>query len=131
MRRGLLLLFPALAIGVVAGLLTVAFHQGDASFVFAQEHPRDVSARQFELVIQKTREPLPTGPGKPATGAQCTPGTEGPKRNPWSCTVRYGSGRKYTYSLEVQTTGRFKGVDPTGTRIVTGCCITGGSAPSG
>jgi hypothetical protein len=131
MRRGALLLLPTLVIGVIAGLLTIAAHQGDAAFVFNQQHPRDVQPRQFELVISKTNEPLPTGQGKPATGAKCTPGNDGPKRNPWSCTVRYGSGRKITYSLEVQPTGKFKGIDPTGTRLITGCCITGGSAPSG
>jgi hypothetical protein len=130
-RRGVFLLFPALAIGVIAGLLTIAAHQGDAAFVYDQQHPRTVQPRQFELVIAKTREPLPTGPGKPATGAKCIPGDQGPKRNPWSCKVRYGSGRSITYSLEVRLDGKFKGVDSTGSRIVTGCCITGGTAASG
>jgi hypothetical protein len=116
---------------VIGGLLTIAAHQGDAAFVFNQQNPRSVQPRQFELVIAKTREPLPTGQGLPATSAKCTPGNTGPKRNPWSCTVRYGSGRKITYSLEVRPDGNFKGVDKTGTRIVDGCCITGGSAPSG
>lgn len=130
-RRGVFLLLPALVIGVIAGLLTIGAHQGDPAWVFAQQNPRNVSPRQFELVIAKTREPLPTGPGKPATGATCTPGNLGPKRNPWSCTVRYGSGRKVTYSLEVRPDGKFKGVDHTGTRIVTGCCITGGTGSAG
>jgi hypothetical protein len=130
-RRGVFLLLPALVIGVIAGLLTIAAHQGDAAFLFAQQHPRSVQPRQFELVIAKTSEPLPSGQGKPATGAKCTPGNVGPKRNPWSCTVRYGSGRSITYSLEVRPDGNFKGVDPTGTRIVTGCCITGGTTPTG
>jgi hypothetical protein len=125
------LLLPTLVIGVIAGLLTIAAHQGDAAWVFAQQNPRSVSPRQFELVIAKTNEPLPTGQGKRATGAKCTPGNKGPKRNPWSCTVRYGSGRSITYSLEVRPSGQFKGVDRTGTRIVSGCCITGGTAPTG
>jgi hypothetical protein len=130
-RRGVFILLPTLVIGVIAGLLTIAAHQGDAAWVFAQQNPRNVSPRQLELLIGKTHEPVPAGQGKPVTGARCTPGTNGPKRNPWSCTVRYGSGRKITYSLEVQPSGRFKGVDPTGTRIVTGCCIAGGNTPAG
>src|SRR3954465_12453610 len=129
--RGVFVLMAPLVIGVVAGLLTIGAHQGDAAFIYDQQHTRTVQPRQFELVIAKTKEPLPTGPGKPATGARCTPGNNGPKRNPWSCTVRYGSGRSITYSLEVQPTGKFKGVDRTGTRIVTGCCITGGATPVG
>jgi hypothetical protein len=130
-RRGVFLLLPALVIGVIAGLLTIAAHQGDAAFIFDQQHPRTVNPRQFELVIAKTNEPLPTGQGKPARTARCIPGNNGPKRNPWSCTVRYGSGRSITYSLEVRPDGNFKGVDRTGTRIVTGCCITGGTTATG
>lgn len=130
-RRGVFLLFPALAIGVIGGLLTIAAHQGDAAFLFNQENPRTAQPRQFELVISKTKEPLPTGPGLPATGAHCVPGTQGPKRNPWVCTVRYGSGRKITYYLRVASDGTFKGAAKDGTRVVTGCCITGGRAPSG
>jgi hypothetical protein len=130
-KRGLYLLLPALVVAVIAGLLTIGAHQGDAAFVFAQQHPRTVQPRQFEVVISKSREPLPTGPGLPATGANCIPGTRGPKRNPWRCTVRYGSGHKISYALEVRPDGNFKGIDPTGTRTVTGCCISGGDAPTG
>ena len=130
-RRGVILLFPALVIGVVGGLLTIAAHQGDAAFLFNQENPRTAQPRQFETVIAKTKEPLPTGPGLPATGAHCVPGTQGAKRNPWRCTVRYGSGRKITYQLRVASDGTFKGADKEGSRVVTGCCITGGRTPSG
>ncbi|MEA2495159.1 MAG: hypothetical protein QOJ29_3070 [Thermoleophilaceae bacterium] len=120
-----------LLVGVVAGISAIGAREGDAAFVFYQEHARTVQPRQFELILQKTQEPLPSGPGEPATGAKCTPGTTGPKRNPWSCVVRYGSGNKIKYSLEIRPSGNFKGVDPTGSRIVTGCCLTGGTAPSG
>jgi hypothetical protein len=130
-RRGLILLLPALAVGVIGGLLTIGAHQGDAAFIFDQDNPRTAQPRQFELVIAKTREPLPSGPGSPATSAHCTPGTQGAKRNPWVCAVRYGSGRKITYRLRVASDGTFKGADKDGTRVVTGCCITGGARPSG
>lgn len=131
MRKGLFLLLPALVIAAIGGLLTIAAHQGDAAFQFNQENPRTAEPRQFELVIAKTREPLPTGPGALATKAHCTPGTNGPKRNPWECTVRYGSGRSITYKLRVDPDGKFRGADKTGVRVVTGCCITGGKAASG
>jgi hypothetical protein len=130
-RRGLWILLPTLAIGVVAGLLTIAAHQGDAAFVFNQEHPSTVRPQQFETVIAKTREPLPSGPGQPAIGARCTHGKNGPKLNPWRCTVRYGSGRSITYKLQVDPTGRFTGADKEGVRVVNGCCVTGGTVPSG
>jgi hypothetical protein len=130
-RRGVFFLLPTLAIGVVAGLLTIAAHQGDAAFVFNQQNPRTVRPQQFEAVISKTREPLPSGPGKPATGARCIPGKSGPKLNPWRCTVRYGSGRSVTYKLQVDLSGSFSGADKTGNRVVNGCCVTGGTAPKG
>jgi hypothetical protein len=124
------LLLPVLVVGVIGGLLTISAHQGDAAFLFNQQNPRTAQPRQFELVIQKTREPLPTGPGLPATSAHCVPGTQGAKRNPWRCSVLYGSGRKITYRLRVAADGSFRGADKEGSRVVTGCCITGGRVPS-
>jgi hypothetical protein len=130
-RRGLYLLLPTLAIGVVAGLLSIGAHQGDAAFVFNQEHPRAVRPQQFETVIAKTREPLPGGPGQPARSARCVPGKNGPKLNPWRCAVRYGSGHTIVYNLRVDLDGSFTGADKAGVRVVNGCCVTGGTAPSG
>jgi hypothetical protein len=125
-RRGILLLLPALVVALIAGLLTIGAHQGDAAFVFDQQHPKTVQPRQFEVVIAKSHEPLPTGPGPAGRSARCIPGTRGAKRNPWRCTVLYGSGRSVSYTLEVRPDGNFKGIDRTGTRTVTGCCISGG-----
>jgi hypothetical protein len=127
----MLMLVPILVVGVVAGLSAIAAHQGDAAFVFYQEHPRTVQPRQLELVVQKSHEPLPEGPGLRGTAARCRPGTRGPKRNPWRCTVRYGSGRSVSYSIQVEANGSFRGADREGTRVITGCCVAGGSAPSG
>src|SRR3954469_16533445 len=101
-KRGILILLGALVLGVVAGLLTIGAHQGDAAFVFDQQHPRTGQPRQLEVVIAQSREPLPTGPGLSGRNSRCVPGTKGPKRNPWRCTVLYGSGRSVSYNLEVQ-----------------------------
>ena len=131
MRRGIYLLLPVLAVGVVGGLIAIGDHQSDAAFLFNQDNPRTAQPRQFEVALTNSREPLPSGAGLPASGAHCVPGTQGPKRNPWKCTVRYGSGHKITYLLTVAPDGSFKGSAPDGTRVITGCCVTGGRVASG
>jgi hypothetical protein len=131
MRRGLLVLLPVLVIGTVAGISAISARQADSAFIFYQEHPRVVQPRQFEVVLEKTREPVANGPGSVATAAHCVPGTKGPKRNPWRCTVRYESGHKIAYRLQVEPSGRFEGADSTGARTVNGCCIAGGAGASG
>jgi hypothetical protein len=111
--------------------LAIAAHQGDAAFVFNQQNPRTVKPTQFAALLLKTREPLPTGPGRPAKSATCHPGRIGAKLNPWRCTVVYGSGHQITYTLRVQLSGSFTGSDKSGDRVVNGCCVRGGTVASG
>lgn len=124
-------LIPALIVGLVAGVVAIAAREGDAAFEFSQQHPRIVQPRQLELVIEKTSEPIASGHGRPARRARCTPGTKGPKRNPWRCKVLYESGHTIAYRVEVAPSGKFTGADSTGTRTLNGCCITGGAVPTG
>jgi hypothetical protein len=124
-------LVPVLLVAVVAGIVAIAARQGDAAFELRQEHPRTVQPRQLELLIEKTREPVASGRGKPVRRAQCKPGTSGPKRNPWRCTVLYESGNTIVYRVVVAPSGQFNGADRTGSYTVNGCCITGGVTPSG
>lgn len=129
--RWSLLLIPALIVGVIAGFVAIAAREGDAAFVFSQQHPRLVHPRQMEVLIEKTSEPVGSGHGPPARRARCTPGTNGPKRNPWRCSVLYESGHTIRYTLRVDPNGRFAGADSTGVRNLSGCCITGGGTPAG
>jgi hypothetical protein len=58
-------------------------------------------------------------------------GKQGERRNPWICRVRYGSGRRVSYRLEIGPSGAWRGINPTGERLVRGCCIAVPSAVAG
>jgi hypothetical protein len=130
-RRGLFVILPTVAVGVVAAIVTIAAHQGDPAFVFEQQRPTRIEPGQLEVIVKMTREPRPSGPGSVAVAAGCIPGHRGPKLNPWRCTVRYGSGHVISYRIVVQLSGRFHGADRTGTRVIDGCCLRGGAVPAG
>ncbi len=125
MLRGLLVIGPVLAVGLVAALVTIFAHEGDATFVFAQQNPQGIAPLQLESIVELTREPLRSGPGSRAISARCVHGASGPKLNPWHCTVRYASGDAITYRIIVRLSGRFQGTDRTGSRLISGCCLRG------
>src|SRR5437868_3827123 len=111
MRGGPWMLIPVVVVGVAAAVAALAAHEGDPSFVFAQQHPSRIEPTQLEAIIEMTREPLASGPGRRAVSARCIPGRSGPKLNPWQCAVSYGSGDSIAYRVVVQPSGRFHGVD--------------------
>lgn len=125
MLRGLLVIGPVLAVGLVAALVTSFAHEGDATFAFAQQNLQGIAPLQLESLVELTREPLSSGPGSRAISARCVHGGSGPKLNPWQCTVRYASGDAITYRIIVRLSGRFQGADRTGSRLISGCCLRG------
>lgn len=129
MRRGVLVAGPSLMVGVVAALVTIAGHAADRAFIFEQRHPARIEPGQLVSILARTREPLPGGSGRATTSVRCIPGHRGAKLNPWRCSIRYGSGHTIDYRIIVQPSGRFHGVDRTGARVITGCCLRGGSVP--
>lgn len=122
-RRALLLLGPVLLVAVVAGIATVS-SRGDAAFVFEQQHPRIVSARELEILVAKAPEPTPHGPGRPATSVRCVAGSATGQRNPWRCTVDYPSGQVRSFVVKVRPDGSYTGATPTGRFEVRGCCVS-------
>jgi hypothetical protein len=129
--RGLLVVVPTVAVGVVAALVAIGAHQTDTAFTFEQQHPTRIAPSQLEALVMRTREPLPAGAGGAANAVHCFPGHHGPKLNPWMCKVRYASGHNISYRIVVGPSGRFQGADRTNTRVIEGCCLRGGAVPSG
>jgi len=109
-------------------VVAVASRGGDAAFEFNQRHPKTISALELEKLVGKAPEPTPTGPGSAARRVRCVPGSRAGQRNPWTCTVRYGSGHRIRYRIEVRLNGSYRGVDPTGQFLIRGCCVAGGTA---
>jgi hypothetical protein len=129
-RRVLLLMVPTVVVGLAAAFVTIAVRQGDPAFVYEQQHPAAIAPGQLEEILVRTHEPVPSGPGSAATSASCFPGQSGPKRNPWHCMLRYRSGQSLSYRILVQSSGRFEGVDRSGTGVIHGCCLKGDVVPS-
>jgi hypothetical protein len=128
-RFGLLTVGPTVAVGLVAALVTISARDADPAFVYAQQHPARLEPAQLESILVRTREPVPSGTGSRARSVQCLPGHSGPKLNPWRCTIRYRSGHAIDYRIVVEPSGRFRGFDRTGARLVQGCCLRGGGLP--
>lgn len=119
--RPLLLFGPTIAVGVVAAVVTLGARDADPVFVSAQRHPGSVEPAVLSNALLLTREPLPGGDGGPARQARCRPGSaEGPLRNPWSCSIRYASGRTIRYRIRVRLTGVFHGTNSRGDAVIDG-----------
>jgi hypothetical protein len=117
-------MLPVLVVGVVGGIVAVGAHESDDAFVFAQQHSRTIEPLQLERLVQRAREPVPGNNGTAAVSAHCAPGRTDERRNPWSCDVKYKSGRRVVYRVLVATNGSFRGIDRTAERLVRGCCVT-------
>src|SRR4051795_6532192 len=105
MRRVLLIVLPVALVGVVGAFVAIAARESDANFVFRQQHAATVEPRQVERAVTRAREPVPGNGGTRAVAGTCTAGKQGERRNPWICRVRYGSGRRVTYRLEIGSDG--------------------------
>ena len=123
MRRALLLILPVAVVGVVGALVAIAARESDANFVYRQQNATVIEPGQVEKAVMRAREPVPGNNGTRAVSGKCTPGKQGERRNPWLCRIRYGSGRVVAYRVEIGPTGSFRGVNPTGERLVNGCCV--------
>jgi hypothetical protein len=79
-----------------------------------------LSAAHVEAVVAQAPEPV--APAKRTSPAlvRCRPGGAGVLRNPWSCTIRYRSGTRAHYRVQVQPNGYYSG---TGTGVIDGCCV--------
>jgi hypothetical protein len=122
-RRALLVILPVAIVGVIGAIVAIGARESDANFVFRQQHSATIEPRQVERAVMRAREPVPGNNGTEAVDGSCTPGKQGERRNPWTCVIRYGSGRRVSYRVEIAPSGAFRGVNPTGERLVNGCCI--------
>ena len=112
-----------LVVAGLAGTGVALSHRGvDPAFALRQRHPLPVTADQVERAVASAHEPVPEEKTR-ATGARCTPGGGGDIRNPWTCTVRYESGSRFTYTVQIEADGSYRGQNRIGNRIVYGCCV--------
>lgn len=110
-----------MVVGLVGTAVTLTHRESDAAFAFRQEHPGRVFPAKVAEAVGKAREPVPPGTAStPSVNARCRALGPGQIGNPWACTVRYRSGDRIVYRLEIQGDGTFSGVNKAGDRRVTG-----------
>lgn|ERR1700684_2441046 len=86
----------------------------------AQPAATILSAARVEAVVREAPEPVVVAKRTLPTQVRCRPGGAGVLRDPWSCTIRYRSGTRAHYRVEVEPNGDYRG---TGTGIIDGCCV--------
>jgi hypothetical protein len=116
----------AILVGIAATAV-VLLNQGGGN-LFRIEQARSLtqktttvlSAARVEAVVALAPEPVQAARRTPAAQVRCRPDGSGPLRNPWSCTIRYRSGTRAYYKVQVQPNGYYSG---TGTGVIDGCCV--------
>lgn len=79
-----------------------------------------LSAARVEAEIAKEPEPVAAAHRTQVVQARCEPKGGGTLRNPWACTVRFRSGTRAHYLVQVEPDGSYSGV---GSGLINGCCI--------
>jgi hypothetical protein len=79
-----------------------------------------LAAVRVEAVVGQAPEPVAPAARTPPARVSCRPGAGGVLRNPWSCTIRYRSGTRAHYRVEVSPNGYYRGI---GTGVIDGCCV--------
>jgi hypothetical protein len=109
---------------VVAGLAGTAVALGgrgaNEQFLEQQRNPPGLKPAVVERVVRTAPDPA-TGKGT-GVAARCRSHGSGPLRNPWSCVVRYPSGKRVRIAVRVGQDGYYSG-RYAGGGGVTGCCI--------
>jgi hypothetical protein len=118
--RELAILGLALAAGLAGTATAIGGRDGDSAFVYRQENPSALPTTEVERIILTAPDPL-TGRGR-GTASTCRPGASGALRNPWSCRVRYPSGRRVRLSVRIRDDGSYVARYAGGGRAV-GCCV--------
>ncbi len=116
----------AILVGIAATAVVV-FNQGgenlfriEQSRSLVQKTATVLSAARVEAVVATAPEPVEAARRTPAAQVRCRAEGPGPLRNPWSCTIRYRSGTRAHYRVQVQPNGYYSG---TGTGVIDGCCV--------
>jgi hypothetical protein len=116
----------AILVGI-AGTAVVMGNRGGGDFfrieqsrALALQPATVLSATRVEAVVAQAPEPVVAAKRTPPAQVRCRPGASGVLRNPWACTIRYRSGTRAHYRVQVQPNGYYNG---TGTGIIDGCCV--------
>ncbi len=116
----------AILVGIAAAAVVLRNRGGEDLFRIAQSRSLTVKpttvlgAARVEAVVATAPEPVASAKRTPVEQIRCRPGGAGALRDPWSCTIRYRSGKRAHYRVQVQPNGYYSG---SGTGLIDGCCV--------
>ena len=113
-------LVAVLATGSVGALVTLAHRNADPQLIAEQRNPPPLKPPDVEHVVKSAPDPS-TGKGS-GESATCRRGAPTAFGNPWTCTIRYKSGRRVQMTVKVLVDGTYQG-RYSGGGGATGCCI--------
>jgi hypothetical protein len=120
--RELVVVGAAVTAGLAGTAVALGSRGADAQFLQDQRHPPNLRPADVERVVRTAPDPA-TGKGR-GVAATCKRRGSGQLGNPWSCVVRFPSGKRYRLNVRVQQDGYYDGayVGVKGA-AATGCCI--------
>lgn len=107
--------------GVGGTAVTLANRSADAQFLQDQRHPPRLQPGAVEQVVVSAPDPA-TGKGR-GVDANCTSRGSGTLGNPWTCVVRYPSGKRVRLRVQITSDGFYEGRYAGGGGVATGCCL--------
>ena len=122
MMAARIVIAATLVVGLAGTVAVVVARNPDESFIQAQRRQAPLSSAEVERVVRTA--PNPAAPRlDDGIQADCRRAGKGELGNPWSCVVRYRSGRRVRFGVVVGSDGSYRG-DPAGSPgVVTGCCV--------
>lgn len=118
--RELVVLGVTLGAGLAGTAVALGSRGADDQFLQDQRHPPTLKAADVERVVKTAPDPA-VGKGG-GVAATCTSKGSGPLKNPWTCVVRYPSGKRVRIAVRIKEDGYYSG-RYAGGGAATGCCI--------
>ncbi len=119
---GVLVLVPVLAAALAVAVAACAAYGGETAFTRRQASARPAPAVDLERLLFETREPYDRHEGT-VIRADCRSRGGGELQNPWRCRMRYTSGRRAAFRVELHGDGSFRARHIGGGGSIAGCCV--------
>lgn len=125
-KRTAAVVWMTILVGIAAAVVVLGDRGGGDLFRLEQARSLSLrpvtvlSAAGVEAVVAQAPEPVAADRRTPVARVSCRPQGSGPLRNPWSCAIRYRSGIRAHYLVQVQPDGYYSG---RGTGVIDGCCV--------
>jgi hypothetical protein len=118
--RELAVLGAVLTAGLAGTAVALGSRGSDEQFLLDQRHPPKLEAADVERVVKTAPDPA-VGKGS-GVAATCKSSGSGALKNPWTCVVRYPSGKRVRIAVRIKEDGYYSGRYEGG-GAATGCCI--------